>query len=154
MLLQDIFASARPHRVDTKKILTIEGSTLFALRKTKYYYSLNKNHKYRETVLSRIDFVCLTQNFGYGYLLACTELILVNDIHLLYILYVYCTKWLKVISCQEQIVRLLTVMHHKKIHELTFLRFLKLNLEYQNIKMGRRTYKHIFFLSFMRLCFN
>ena len=34
-LLQDIFASARPHRVHNKKIFTIEGSTLFALRKTK-----------------------------------------------------------------------------------------------------------------------
>ena len=60
-------------------------------------------------------------------------------------LYIYCTKWLEVISCQDQIARLLVVIHHKNIHELASLRFLKLNLEYQNIKMGRRTYEHILF---------
>ena len=42
-------------------------------------------------------------------------------------------------------LRLLIVIHHENIHELTSLRFLKLNLEYQNIKMGRRTYEDIFF---------
>ena len=48
---------------------------------------------------------------------------------------------------KEQINRLLVVIHHKKIHELASLRFLKLNLEYQKIKM-ERTYEHLFcFLS-------
>ena len=31
------------------------------------------------------------------------------------------------------------------MHKLAFLRFLKLNLEYQNINMGRRTYEHLSF---------
>ena len=64
----------------------------------------------------------------------------------------YCTNWLKAISCQEQFARLLVVIHHENIHELASLRFLKLNLEYQQIKMGRRTCEHILFNSFMRLC--
>ena len=46
--------------------------------------------------------------------------------------------------------RLLVVIHHENIDELASLRFLKLNLECQNIKMGRKTYEHLFF-SFMRL---
>ena len=71
---------------------------------------------------------------------------LVSDKHLL-IQYIYGMNWLKVTSCQEQIVRLLVVIHHENIHQKTSLRFLKLNLEYQNIKMGRRTCKHQFFLS-------
>ena len=50
--------------------------------------------------------------------------------------------------CQEQIVRLLIVIHHENITK----RFLKLNLEYKNKKKGRGIYKHIFFLSFVRLC--
>ena len=74
----------------------------------------------------------------------------------MHILYIYCINWVKVISCQEQIVKLLAVIHHKKINELASLRFLKLNLEYQNIKMGRRTYfyknTYFFFLSFIKLC--
>ena len=41
--------------------------------------------------------------------------------------------------------RPLVVIHHGKIHELASLRFLKLNLEWQNIKMGRKTYEHLFF---------
>ena len=66
-------------------------------------------------------------------------------------MHIYHKNWLKVISCQEKIVRrLLFVIHHESIHELAPLRFIKLNLEYQNIKMRRRTYQHIFF-SFMRL---
>ena len=80
--------------------------------------------------------------------LSCTQLILVNSkltskfsnfVHLLY------KNWLRVISCQEQINRLMVVIHHETIHELASLRFLKLNLECQNIKMGRRTYEHLFF---------
>ena len=41
--------------------------------------------------------------------------------------------------------RLLVVIHHENIHELASLRFLKLNLECQNIKMGRITYEDLFF---------
>ena len=59
----------------------------------------------------------------------------------------YCTNWLRVILCQEQINRLLVVTHHENIHELASLRFVKLNLECQNIKMGRKTYEHLFFFS-------
>ena len=66
-------------------------------------------------------------------------------------LYIYCTNWLIVISCQEQIKRLLVVIHHENIHELASLRFLNLNLEQHNIKMGRKTYEDLFF-SFMKLC--
>ena len=36
------------------------------------------------------------------------------------------------------------VIHHENIRELASLRFLKLNLECQNIKMGRRIYGHLF----------
>ena len=35
-------------------------------------------------------------------------------------------------------------MHHENMHKLASLRFLKLNLEYQNINMGR-TYEHLSF---------
>ena len=65
------------------------------------------------------------------------------------ILYIYCASWLKIILCHEQIVRLLIVIHHENIHEFASLRFLTLKLKYQNIKMRRRTYEHLFF--FMRL---
>ena len=44
-----------------------------------------------------------------------------------------------------QINRPLIVIHHGKIRELASLRFLKLNLERQNIKMGRKTYEYLFF---------
>ena len=86
-----------------------------------------------------IDFVHLTQNF----------LAQSWYKHLLCILYIHCKNKLKVISCQEKIVGLLVVIHHENIHELTSLRFLKLNLEYQNIKIGKRTHEHniFFFLS-------
>ena len=60
-------------------------------------------------------------------------------------LYSYCTNCLSVISCQEQSNRLLVVIHHKNLHELASLRFIKLNLECQNIKIGIRTYEHLFF---------
>ena len=36
-------------------------------------------------------------------------------------------------------------MHHENIHELGSLRFLNLNLEWQNIKMGRKTYEDLSF---------
>ena len=42
-------------------------------------------------------------------------------------------------------------MYHESKHELASLRFLNLNLEWKNIKMGRKTYEDLFF-SFMRLC--
>ena len=61
--------------------------------------------------------------------------------------------WMKVISYQKQIVRLLVVMHHEDIYELTSLIFLKLNLGYQNFIWGKKTWEHILFLSFMRLCY-
>ena len=60
-------------------------------------------------------------------------------------LYIYCTNWLGVISCQEQINRLMVVIHHGTIRELASLRFLKLNLESQNIKMGTIAYEDLYF---------
>ena len=36
----------------------------------------------------------------------------------MYILYIYCTNWLKVISWQEQIGRLLVVIHFEKLEKL------------------------------------
>ena len=47
-------------------------------------------------------------------------------------------------SCQKQI-RLLAVINDENIHELASLRFLNVNLEWQNIKMGRKTYEDLFF---------
>ena len=64
----------------------------------------------------------------------------------IYLMYIYCTKFLKVISCQEKTDRLLLAIHHENIHKIASLRFLKLNLEYENIRMGRRAYKFIFLL--------
>ena len=45
----------------------------------------------------------------------------------------------------KRIHRLMVVIHHENIHELTSLRFLKLNLECQKIKMGNKTYEHVLF---------
>ena len=42
-------------------------------------------------------------------------------------------------------------MYRENKHEVASLRFLNLNLEWKNIKMGRKTYEDLFF-SFMRLC--
>ena len=70
---------------------------------------------------------------------------LVTTKDLQWILYIYCTNWLKVISCQKEINRLLVVIHRGNIHEWASLRSLKLNLECQNIKMRRRTYEHLFY---------
>ena len=56
--------------------------------------------------------------------ISCTDLILVNGTHLLYILYIYSTSWLKVISCQEHVIRRLVGIHYGNIHELASLRFL------------------------------
>ena len=83
--------------------------------------------------------------------LSCTWLILANSKYLLWILYIYCTNWLRVISYQEQINRLLVVIHHENINELASLRFLNLIMGWQNIKMGRKVYEDLFF-SFVRLC--
>ena len=55
---------------------------------------------------------------------------------------------MRVISPQQQINRLLLVIHHGNIHELASLRFLNLNLEWQNIKKGRKTYEDLFFFFF------
>ena len=44
----------------------------------------------------------------------------------------------------------LAVIHHENKHELASLRFLKLNLEYQNMKMGRK-HMNVYFFSFMGL---
>ena len=41
--------------------------------------------------------------------------------------------------------RLLVLMHHENIHELASFRFLNLNLEQQNIKMGRKTQIYFFY---------
>ena len=42
----------------------------------------------------------------------------------------------------------MAAIHHENIPELTSLRFLKLNLECQNIKMGRTSYGHLVFFFF------
>ena len=56
------------------------------------------------------------------------------------------TNSLKVISCQEQIVRLLVEISLENIKELSFVKFQKLNVEYWKYKMERRTYEYkIFF---------
>ena len=58
----------------------------------------------------------------------------------------YCSfTVLRVISHQEQINGQLVVILHQNIPKIASLRFLKLNLEYQNIKMGKKTYEHLFF---------
>ena len=57
----------------------------------------------------------------------------------------YCTNWLRVISWQEQIDRLLVVIHLENILELASLRFLNLNLKWQNIKNGEKNMKIFFF---------
>ena len=56
-----------------------------------------------------------------------------------------CVPELRVISCQKQINRLLVVMHHENKHELASLRFLNLNLDWQYIEMGKKTYEDLFF---------
>ena len=64
---------------------------------------------------------------------------------------IYCTYFTltakdgqKSYSCQEQLVRRLVVIHHANIQRLAFLSLIKLNLEYQNMKKGRK-HKKIFF---------
>ena len=52
----------------------------------------------------------------------------------------------------KQINRLMVVIHHENIQELTSIRFLKLNLGCQKIKMGRKTDEHIL-LSFHETMF-
>ena len=42
----------------------------------------------------------------------------------------------------------MAAIHHENIPELTSLRFLKLNLECQNKKMGRTSYGHLVFFFF------
>ena len=42
----------------------------------------------------------------------------------------------------------MAAIHHENIPELTSLRFVKLNLECQNIKMGRKSYGHLVFFFF------
>ena len=56
-------------------------------------------------------------------------LLLADSKYILQILHIYCTNWLRVISCQEQINSILVVIHPENIHELASLRFLNLNLE-------------------------
>ena len=41
--------------------------------------------------------------------------------------------------------KLIVVIHHETKHELASLTFLKLNLECENLKMGRITYEDLFF---------
>ena len=47
----------------------------------------------------------------------------------------------------EKIFSLVVVIHPESIYELASLKFLKLNLEYHNRKMGRRGYERTIFLS-------
>ena len=61
-------------------------------------------------------------------------------------LYINCTNWLRDISCLEQFNTMLVVIHYENKHELASLRFRNLNLEWQNIKMERKTYEDLFFL--------
>ena len=108
----------------------------------KQYYRSKENHQYRKTLLSMTDFVQL-KTFLYIANTCKQQRSTVNTTHdLLYKL---------AESQNEQIKRLMVVIHHETIHELASSRFLKLNLECENIKIGRITYEDLFF-SFMRLC--
>ena len=53
--------------------------------------------------------------------------------------------WLSLISCQEQIIGLLVIIHHENVKELLSLKFLKLNTKMDNkiYKMETRTYEHM-----------
>ena len=62
----------------------------------------------------------------------------VNTVNLLY-------KLAEFISCQKQINGPMVVIHHVTMHELASLRFLKLILECENIKLGRIAYEDLFF---------
>ena len=137
MFIQDIFAGPDATQC-TKKYFTGDCSTL--LLKIK-----NIITQKRTTDVAK-QFYRLLISFNFF----CTELILANSKYLLFILYIYCANWLTVMSWQQQIVRLLLVIHDENIQELSSIIFL--NLEYQNIKMGRSTCEHSLFFSFMRLC--
>ena len=86
MLLQEFSASARPHGVHTKKLLPKSAAH--------FSYSLKLNNIILNSFIHNWFHLFNSKN-------SCTEIILVNDKHLLYILYIYCTNWLKVILCQE-----------------------------------------------------
>ena len=66
-----------------------------------------------------------------------------NGKHLLYILYIYCRNWLKVIIMPG--ANFSTAGCNTSWKQIPHIRLLKLNLEYQNIKMGRETYEYLFF---------
>ena len=56
-------------------------------------------------------------------------------------------NWLKAISCQKLVFRALVVIHKENIKEVAPLRFLKLNLEYQNMSNEEKNQLTCFFLS-------
>ena len=141
MLLQDFFCKCQTPQ-GAEKHLLLKSAVHYL-----HYLKLNTIAQRKTTNNSSIhDWYCL-----FDLKFSCTETTLSDSKHLLYIMCIYCTNWLKVISCQEQIVRLLVVIYHK-IMWISIFKVIKLNLEYQNIKMLRRTYEYISFFSFMRLC--
>ena len=58
-------------------------------------------------------------------------------------MYIYCANWLRVI-CQEQINRLLVVVHHENIHELAS-KIPKSKSGMSEHKNGKKTYEDLFF---------
>ena len=121
MLLQDLFASVWPHRVHKKPFL-LKITVLYL-----YYSRLNYTIVQKKTTnIEKLFYLWLILFVWFKVFL---------NRHLLYILCIYCKNGTKVISCQEETVRLLVKLHYKKIPELASLRFLKLNLEFQNTKM-------------------
>ena len=112
MLLQDLFGSARSHRVH--KNFLLPKSALH------YFYCLKLND-----IMNKRKTRFIHDWFGlFNSKISCTDLILVNGKYLLYILYIYSTSWLKVISFQDHVVRRLVGIHYGKIHELASLRYL------------------------------
>ena len=75
----------------------------------------------------------------------------------MHIMYIYCTNWVKVISCQEQIVKLLAVIPQKN-KRISIFKILKAKSGMPEHKDGKKTYfyknTYFFFLSFIKLCSN
>ena len=145
MLFQDFFASARLNRVHKKKFLLKSAVYYLYHLKSNNIIVQRENHQYKKKKHFYPWLTLLNMK------LSCAELIVVNSKDLLYKLYKHLLYKLALrVICQEQINGLLVVIHLSNIHELTSIRFLKLNLECENIKMRRKIYEHLFF-SFMRL---
>ena len=134
MLLQDFFASARPHKPQKKKKIP--------KRAVNYSYYLKSNNiidQMKATVTEKNRFIRdWFKLFNLKY--SCTYLILINSKHLLHILYNYCTNWLRVISCQEQII---TSWKHTRITIFMILKSKSGIPEYKNGK--KNIWTSIFF---------